>query len=201
MFYVYLWLRDNGTPYYVGKGTRYRAVRKGSPNPAFIIIQVYESETEAFEAEKFLIAYYGRKDLKTGVLRNLTDGGEGCSGAIRSAETRRLISEAMKGKSRAPHSPEAIERMAQAHRGMKWSLQARQNLSKSRIGAVQSPEHIAKRVEKIRALPKKTHCPYGHLREPASGRLYCRVCTVSNTNKRRIEARMKQIARNMEPKC
>ena len=47
------------------------------------------SEGDAFEAERFLISYYGRVDLGTGSLRNLTDGGDGASGAIRSEETKR----------------------------------------------------------------------------------------------------------------
>jgi len=80
-FYTYLWLRDDGTPYYVGKGRDTRAFvchRKGNQPPArnFILIEDHESEQDAFFAEKFLISYYGRKDLGTGSLINLTDGGD-----------------------------------------------------------------------------------------------------------------------------
>lgn len=38
------------------------------------------SEAEAFQHEKYLIAVLGRKDLGTGILRNMTNGGEGSSG-------------------------------------------------------------------------------------------------------------------------
>jgi hypothetical protein len=99
VFYTYLWLREDGTPYYVGKGTGKRAIRKGSPQDLWrILIQEHESEADAFAAEIFLIAYYGRKDIGTGCLWNRTDGGDGSSGAIRSEETRRKIGKFHKGK-------------------------------------------------------------------------------------------------------
>jgi hypothetical protein len=81
-------LREDGTPYYVGKGKGNRGFRNGNhkvnrpADPIRIIAQECLSENDAFEIEKFLIAYYGRLDLGTGCLRNLTDGGEGPSGLI-----------------------------------------------------------------------------------------------------------------------
>lgn len=92
--YTYLWLRDNGTPYYVGKGRKCRATeahRAGyrlSPPPSNrIIMQEWPTEQMALYAERFLIAYYGRKNIQTGCLRNLTDGGEGIVGVKFSPET------------------------------------------------------------------------------------------------------------------
>lgn len=77
IFYTYIWLRDDGTPYYVGKGHGKRAFRTGCPPFERIILQEWETELEAFAAERLLISLYGRKDNGTGVLRNLTDGGDG----------------------------------------------------------------------------------------------------------------------------
>ena len=80
MFYTYLWLREDGTPYYVGKGSGHRAfVSWGHRHPrpkdrSSILIQEFPSERDAFSAEIFLISYYGRKDLGTGCLRNLSGG-------------------------------------------------------------------------------------------------------------------------------
>jgi hypothetical protein len=109
LFYAYLWLRYDGTPYYVGKshdGKNSRAfcssghhVRKPSETSR-IIVQYYESEAEAFEAEKFLISFYGRADLSEGCLRNLTDGGEGLAGAIRTEQWKRNIGLGNLGKKR-----------------------------------------------------------------------------------------------------
>lgn len=85
-YYVYAYMRENGTPYYVGKGKEGRAWSKNHgrisvPKDKNRIIMLREnlSEFEAFELEKKLICEYGRKDLGTGLLMNLTDGGEGSS--------------------------------------------------------------------------------------------------------------------------
>ena len=96
-YYVYLYLRENGTPYYCGKGKGKRAYRKGSPDTVKLVA-VHLTESEAFTLEKHLIKLYGRKDLGTGILNNRTDGGEGSSGAVRSSETRLNMSNAKKGK-------------------------------------------------------------------------------------------------------
>ena len=90
-FYVYMYLREDGTPYYVGKGIGNRAYQKNRrlkpPPKNRIIIHDRLTEEQAFQQEIEHIAFYGRKDNGTGMLRNLTDGGEGASGAIRSDES------------------------------------------------------------------------------------------------------------------
>ena len=98
IFYTYLWLRENGTPYYVGKGCRVRAFRKGCPPKERVLLEPHTSETDAFDAEKFLIAYYGRIDKKTGILRNHTDGGDGTSGWTPSEEVKKKIGDAQRGE-------------------------------------------------------------------------------------------------------
>lgn len=87
-FYSYMWLRKDGTPYYVGKGQKRRAfissahgVHRPKDRRRILIFPML-SETEAFESEKALIELFGRKDKGTGILRNLTDGGEGSSGTL-----------------------------------------------------------------------------------------------------------------------
>ena len=95
-FYTYAYLREDGTPYYIGKGQRGRAYRKdGKPcvvpkdKSRIIFLKQNLTEEEAFKHEIYMIAVFGRKDLGTGILRNKTDGGEGSSGAIISEETKR----------------------------------------------------------------------------------------------------------------
>lgn len=88
MFYVYTYLREDGTPYYVGKGSGDRAYKKWNKKDTkppkdqtrIVIVEDNLDEQSAFDLEIKLIAQYGRKDLGTGILYNKTDGGEGSSG-------------------------------------------------------------------------------------------------------------------------
>lgn len=95
-FYVYLWLRQDGTPYYVGKGKKNRvgeAHRIPRPKDRSLeILQAYENESDAFYAEKFFISLFGRKNVGTGILRNLVSGGQGCTGLRHSAEMKEKMS-------------------------------------------------------------------------------------------------------------
>ena len=87
-FYTYLWLREDGTPYYVGKGKDYRGFKSNGhavPRPVDtrrILIQEFPTEADSLVAEIFLISYYGRLDVGTGCLRNRTGGGDGSSGWV-----------------------------------------------------------------------------------------------------------------------
>ena len=85
-FYTYAYLREDKTPYYVGKGKEDRAYykRKGEVYPPkdksrIILLKQNLTEEEAFKHEIYMISVFGRKDLGTGILRNKTDGGEGVS--------------------------------------------------------------------------------------------------------------------------
>jgi hypothetical protein len=81
-YYCYFYLREDGTPYYVGKGCNSRINNKYHPGislpPPERRIKVHQNltEEEALEKEKYYIKKYGRKDLGTGILYNRTDGGE-----------------------------------------------------------------------------------------------------------------------------
>ena len=87
--YVYCYLREDLTPYYIGIASNavrpFRkdhscSVPKGCDLWRIRIFAEGLTWDEAQEAERFFIARYGRKDLGTGILRNLTEGGDGSKG-------------------------------------------------------------------------------------------------------------------------
>jgi hypothetical protein len=81
MYYVYLYLKEDGTPYYVGKGKGNRWKQKSHsvevPPPDRVIFYVKDVDEEtALKEEVNLILKYGRLTDGTGILENKTDGGD-----------------------------------------------------------------------------------------------------------------------------
>jgi DNA-binding CsgD family transcriptional regulator len=177
-YYVYVLDRHDGTPFYVGKGNearirvheRLQAPDNSLTHPKLSVIRrhlneglpigyrlmgFYDTAGEAFELEKFLIAWYGRADLGLGPLTNLDNGGRGVVG--HGPETRLKMRLAKLGKKQ---SPEHIEKCAAARRGKKRPEYvrllvntantglirgdgARENMRKAKIGKKLSEEHRA----------------------------------------------------------
>ncbi len=104
MYYTYAYLREDGTPYYIGKGkggriySSNRTINSPKDKSRIIFLKQNITEEEAFKHEIYMISIFGRKDLGTGILYNMTNGGEGASGLIRSEETRKKISDGISGK-------------------------------------------------------------------------------------------------------
>lgn len=101
-FYTYAHFRlDDGKCLYIGKGKSRRAWSKAGRSDWWKrtvakhgyrvqILATWESEEDAFQHEKLLIACF--RDMGHPLV-NLTDGGEGMSGCRHSAETKVKISE------------------------------------------------------------------------------------------------------------
>lgn len=136
-YYTYLWLREDGLPYYVGKGKGDRSFFKferslNPPERSRIITQEFPDEDSAIAAERFLISYYGRLDLGTGCLRNRTDGGEGISGHTFSKESLEKMRRAALGNKRAlgnhtkhARTSEHNRKISLANKGKPWSAARR----------------------------------------------------------------------------
>ena len=125
-FYVYHLIDPvNGMPFYVGKGKNNRMyeheisvlngkiphnnkllfykikkVLVNSKNIQYTKIKENIDEKESFLLEIQEIKKYGRKNNKTGILCNLTDGGEGTSGHQHDKKTRQKMSNKSKEKYR-----------------------------------------------------------------------------------------------------
>ena len=121
--------------FYVGIGNARRPYRKCNRNKwwhnvvnkyGYEITILADSLTweQACDMERYLIKYYGRRDLGEGTLVNLTDGGEGAKNVVVSAKARANMSAASKGK--------------------KKSTEHRANISAARVGMVFSAETRAR---------------------------------------------------------
>ena len=84
-YYTYAYLREDGTPYYIGKGRKNRINNQHvnvpvPPKDRRVYLKQGLSEIDAYRHEMYLIDVLGRKDLGTGMLINRSPGGEGNSG-------------------------------------------------------------------------------------------------------------------------
>ena len=136
MFYTYLWLREDGSVYYVGKGSgdraffRFERNQKPPTERNKILIQEHSSEADAVAAEVFFIAYYGRKDRGTGCLRNLTDGGDGVTNL--SLEARAKISAKARGRKRSTDTCRKIGQSKVGNKNMLGKKHSAETIQKLR---------------------------------------------------------------------
>ena len=122
------------SPYYIGKGKNKRAwykvkehIKVPKHSNQIVIMESNLSNIGALALEKRYIRWYGRKDLGTGILINMTDGGEDPPNH--------------KGKKQ---SQETIEKRMLVHKGAKRSAETCANISASLKGKKMTPETRAK---------------------------------------------------------
>jgi len=171
LFYVYSYNRDDGTPYYIGKGKGNRAYINGNhyvkPPKNKHKIEIIKNnllEFEAFRLEVELISKYGRKDLGTGILRNMTDGGEGASGAKRTPE--QISRNGMKRPEVRKTVSESLTGIPKPYQTGENNVMARADVKKKHKDRMNDPEVIAKTIsggknQKGKKYPKKSEALKG----------------------------------------
>lgn len=128
------WRKDKNEVFYVGIGKnesrafdflRRNKVWKGIKKRTDVDVEIVARDltwVDACELEKLMIQEYGRFDLGTGRLVNMTDGGDGAFGL--------------------KHSQETIDKRADSNRGKKRTAETRVKISKALTGKKFSEKHI-----------------------------------------------------------
>ena len=144
---------------------------------------------EACVIEQYLISFYGRKDLGTGILVNMTEGGDGRYGSIISEETKKKMSESHKGlntwtKERylaglwnpvQVYTPEYREKLSRAKKGKPNNFQGKKHSEETilkikeansgknnvRYGIKHTEETLAK-LKQAAKNRTKIECPHCH---------------------------------------
>jgi hypothetical protein len=98
-YYTYAYLRENRTPYYIGKGKKNRIYsNNGKPccvpkdKKRIIFLKQNLTEQDAFKHEIYMIFIFKRK-CDGGILRNKSLGGEGTSGVSVTEQTKQKLRE------------------------------------------------------------------------------------------------------------
>lgn len=153
MAIVYRHIRlDKNEPFYIGVGVdkrrAYQVIQRSKYWKSIVNKTEYEIEIlfddltyeQAKEKEKEFIALYGRKDLGTGTLVNMTDGGEGCLNP--SIQRRRAQSELMKNHIK---SAATRKKLSEKLKGRKFSDETRRKMSEGQKNKSYKPTEEHKR--------------------------------------------------------
>ena len=152
-FYVYAYVRENGIPYYIGKGKDRRAYqihkRKDSVkiNPPsrdrILILEQNLTKVGACAIERRLIRWYGKKSDGSGCLVNLADGGDGNSvpGRKLSEDTKEKLRQINLGRKQ---SHDTIEKKRVKSLGSKRSEETKLKMSESQRGRLLSDDFKSK---------------------------------------------------------
>lgn len=151
-YYVYAYLREDLSPYYIGMGRRHRAYashKRGAfdfrptNKTRIVMLKTGMTRDEALAEEQKVIAQYKLK-ADGGVLINLTSGGE-CP--VFSLETRQKMSSIHMGKSKNPASIQKMVERRKADGSFIPTVETRMKLREARLGKLTGANNpVAKKI-------------------------------------------------------
>jgi hypothetical protein len=133
MYYTYAYLREDKTPYYIGKGRNNRINEfhtkyvKLPPKNKRLILKYFDDENSAYEHEKYMIFVFGRKDLNNGILINRTEGGDNPPKNSMAGWNKGL---------KMTYSEERNQKISQSLSGKKKSEEHKKKLSEAALGKI-----------------------------------------------------------------
>jgi hypothetical protein len=137
--YVYVWFRSDGNPFYVGVGrkNRYKSLLRRNPYTLNVVkteggigavrkvIFAVDSWESGCALEQLLIARFGRSNVGTGILTNMTDGGEGTINKVVTERTKRAVAEANRNR---VWTNESKTKSSETSKGRQVTIETREKL-------------------------------------------------------------------------
>jgi hypothetical protein len=168
MYYTYAYLREDKTPYYIGRGKHHKGYKYHRmsakhtcgvpPQERRLILKDNLSKEQAMKHEEYMIDLFGIVHDNTGILRNYVK--DSCGGSYEgrklSEETKQKMSLAMKKRweSGVYDTQEYKDKIAESNRQnprvKKHSEQTKEKQRKASTGRIQSEETKKKRSESIK---------------------------------------------------
>jgi hypothetical protein len=184
VYYTYAYLREDGSPYYIGKGTRDRAyvnhhnVNVPKDKSKILFLKKNLNEKEAYKHEIYMISVLGRLDLNTGILENKSTGGAFFCSDPRYKQDTNGKNNPMYGKYAEDHPAYGHKHTEETRRFISENQRGERNHMYGKYGK-NHPSYGSKRTDEQR---KKL----SELKQKENNPLYGKICITNGKRNRYI---------------